>query len=205
LKTWVEKAKSQYSNIEFVRDDINVELKKYELHEWNNIRFKILGEIRQRSLNKTLEYDCDYYFIADVDNFIYPHTLKDLVSLQLPLVAPLLKRINCDETLHQYANLHYGTDANGYYKESSEYHQIINYTIRGLFEVDVIHCTYLIRSDVIKYLTYDDGSGRHEYVIFAHSARKNGIPQYIDNRKEYGVLTMENHINKTPYLISLLK
>jgi GR25 family glycosyltransferase involved in LPS biosynthesis len=53
----------------------------------------------------------------------------------------------------------------------------------------VVHCTYLVRADIVPQITYDDGSGRHEYVIFADSARKAGIPQYIDNRQIYGYIT----------------
>jgi GR25 family glycosyltransferase involved in LPS biosynthesis len=38
-------------------------------------------------------------------------------------------------------------------------------------------------------LTYEDGTGRHEYVVFADSARKASIPQYFDNRQIYGYIT----------------
>jgi hypothetical protein len=51
-----------------------------------------------------------------------------------------------------------------------------------------VHCTYLIRSDLISELTYSDESGRHEYVIFAESARKRGVPMYLDNRQVYGYI-----------------
>ena len=33
---------------------------------------------------------------------------------------------------------------------------------------------------------YDDNSYRYEYVIFSDVLRKQKIPQYIDNRKDYG-------------------
>ena len=49
----------------------------------------------------------------------------------------------------------------------------------------VIHCTYLVRADVMADLTYEEDSVRHEYVVFSNSARKAGIPQYIDNRQVY--------------------
>ena len=53
----------------------------------------------------------------------------------------------------------------------------------------VVHCTYLVRADVIPELTYEDESDRHEYVVFSDSARKAGIPQYLDNRQVYGYIT----------------
>ena len=53
----------------------------------------------------------------------------------------------------------------------------------------MVHCTYLVRADVIPELTYEDATGRHEYVVFSDSARKAGIPQYLDNRQVYGYVT----------------
>ena len=53
----------------------------------------------------------------------------------------------------------------------------------------MVHCTYLVRADVIPELTYEDASGRHEYVVFSDSARKASIPQYLDNRQVYGYIT----------------
>jgi hypothetical protein len=38
-------------------------------------------------------------------------------------------------------------------------------------------------------LSYEDESGRHEYVIFSDVARKAAIPQYLDNRQVYGYIT----------------
>lgn len=55
-----------------------------------------------------------------------------------------------------------------------------------------MHCTYLVRREVLDRVCYDDGSGRYEYVIFSDSLRKSGIPQYIDNRRIYGKLTFSD-------------
>ena len=60
--------------------------------------------------------------------------------------------------------------------------------VRGVVEVPVVHCTYLVRVDVIPKLTYEDETGRHEYVVFSDSARK-AHPQYLDNRQVYGYIT----------------
>ena len=45
---------------------------------------------------------------------------------------------------------------NGYYKDCDQYFWILNRWVRGLFEMPVVHCTYLIRRDVIDRLTYID-------------------------------------------------
>jgi hypothetical protein len=56
---------------------------------------------------------------------------------------------------------------------------------------------------MLKKLYYLDQTDRHEYVIFAESARKNKVPQYLDNRKVWGCLTLsenaegcENYLNQ---------
>jgi hypothetical protein len=36
----------------------------------------------------TLQRHCDWYFVVDVDNFIKPNTLLDLVSTRLPHRRP---------------------------------------------------------------------------------------------------------------------
>ena len=54
----------------------------------------------------------------------------------------------------------------------------------------VVHCTYLIRAACLPALSYIDASARHEYVIFSESARKAGVPQYLDNRQVYGYLSL---------------
>lgn len=100
-----------------------------------------------------------------------------------------------------YSNYHHEIDANGYFADSPQYYWLLNQSIKGVVEVKVIHCTYLVRCDAIPYLTYDDGSGRYEYVIFSDSARKAGVPQYPDNRQIYGYLTLEETPARSAMLI----
>jgi glycosyltransferase involved in cell wall biosynthesis len=64
-------------------------------------------------------------------------------------------------------------------------HLDIHRWIRG---VEMPASTYLVRADVLSDLTYEGGTQRHEYVIFSKSARKQGTPQYLDNRQVYGFL-----------------
>lgn len=55
----------------------------------------------------------------------------------------------------------------------------------------VVHCTYLVRVDVIPSLTYQDDSERYEYLVFSDVARKRGITQYLDNRSIYGYILFD--------------
>jgi SAM-dependent methyltransferase len=103
-------------------------------------------------------------------------------------VAPLLRSV--DES-SRYSNFHADIDGNGYFRDCQQYDWILSQAITGVFELPVVHCTYLIRADVIPALDYEDDSARHEYVIFSDRARRNGIPQYYDNRQLYGYLTLD--------------
>jgi len=187
LKAWVERVRPLYGAIEMDDADVPERVENYAVHEWNAERFKVLAKIRQNSLQKTHQYDCAYYFTADVDNFLRPCTLKELVALGLPIVAPFLRSVDPNS---RYSNYHADIDDNGYFKECQQYEWIWSQAISGVFELPVVHCTYLIRADTISKLDYDDGSGRHSYVIFSDCARRRGIPQYYDNRQLYGYLTL---------------
>ena len=186
LREWVDKVGHLYAGVEFDASVVAERVEQFREHEWNATRFKVLGRIRNLSLRRTLDLGCDFYFVVDVDNFIRPGTLRELVALDLPIVAPLLRAIN---PATFYSNYHAEVDARGFHKSTDQYHWILNRHVRGIVEVPVVHCTYLVRSDVISGLSYEDTTGRYEYLIFSDSARKAGVPQYLDNRQVYGYLT----------------
>jgi GR25 family glycosyltransferase involved in LPS biosynthesis/glycosyltransferase involved in cell wall biosynthesis len=183
LRDWVGRVGRFYHAVEFDASDVAERVEQYREHEWNATRFSVLGRIRGESMRRVQELGCDFYFVADVDNFIRPGTLRELVALDLPIAAPLLRSIDPGAF---YSNYHAETDDAGYYRNCDQYQWILNRHVRGVIEMPVVHCTYLVRADVIPELSYADGSGRHEYVVFSESARKAGIPQYLDNRQVYG-------------------
>jgi hypothetical protein len=107
-----------------------------------------------------------WYFVADCDNFICPNMIESLIKFNLPVVAPLLYSDN------NYSNYHADIDDNGYYKDCNLYYQLFQREIKGLVQVPVVHCTYLIRPDILPLISYDDDSNRYEYVIFSDNLRK---------------------------------
>ena len=196
LRDWVARVGHLYHSVEFDASNVAEQVEQYREHEWNATRFNVLGRIRNQSMRRAHELGCDFYFVADVDNFIRPATLRELVALDVPIAAPLLRSISPERF---YSNYHAEIDSSGYFKGCDQYFWILNRHVRGIFEVPVVHCTYLVRSDVIPELTYEDESKRHEYVVFSDSARKAGIPQYFDNRQIYGYITFgegdEQHVS----------
>lgn len=185
LKSWVEQVQHLYLEVFFDDTDVEEQVQQYKQHEWNCTRFKVLGKIRQDSVRWAYERN-SHYFVADCDNFIKPHTIEALLDTKLPIVAPFLK---CADNAF-YSNYHANIDENGYFASDSRYYAILGQEIKGLIDVPVVHCTYLIRSEVLHTVCYDDASYRYEYVIFSDCARKAGVSQYIDNRQVYGRVTM---------------
>lgn len=191
LRDWLARVGHLYAHAEFDATNVDVKVEQFGAHEWNAQRFQVLGHIRNVSLQAAKTHGCDYYFVADVDNFIRPCTLRELVALRLPIVSPLLRSIVPGAF---YSNYHAEIDVNGYFRNCDQYQWILNRWVRGVVEVPVVHCTYLVRTDVIDQLTYLDGSDRYEYVVFSDSARKASVPQYVDNRQIYGYVTFgEGH------------
>lgn len=185
LKDWIKRVEHLYLEIFFDDSDVEEQVQQYKQHEWNCTRFKVLGKIRQDSVHWAYTRD-SHYFVADCDNFIKSHTIKSLLDTKLPIVAPFLK---CAESSY-YSNYHANVDVNGYFVGEPLYYSIFKQEIKGLIDVPVVHCTYLVRNEVLSTVCYDDESYRYEYVIFSDCARKARICQYIDNRELYGRVTM---------------
>jgi hypothetical protein len=186
LRDWYKKWNSKWK-IHFDESSIDPELSKIDNHDWDYGRFKILGDIRQKSVEFAKDQGADY-FVADIDNIVGPDTIASLRRTNLPVIAPLLRTPEWGA----YSNFHADIDDNGYYKSHDIYLKLLNQEIKGIVEVPVVHCTYFIKNEYLEHVKYDDFSGRFEYVIFSDSLRKAEIPQYLDTRKCYGIITFSS-------------
>ena len=189
LRDWLAENGGRYAAVDFDDSDLPTRVEGMAVHDWNATRLRMIRAIREVTLAKVAEHRCDFLLAIDVDNFVLPSTLRELVALDLPIVAPLVREALAGA---RYANYHARIDAAGYHLETPRYDEILHRRITGLIELPVVHCTYLVRADVVPRLTYEDGSERFDYVIFSDSARRAGIPQYIDNRQVYGYLTLHD-------------
>jgi hypothetical protein len=192
---------NEYASVYYDDTDITDELKKYSNHEWNVLRFHILGKIRQESIQHAMILNA-HYFVVDCDNFIIPSTLENMMkNKNMGIVSPLLKIGYTDTIINEvyknsykensvhYSNYHYNVDENGYYNSHPNYYSILNDNVKGLTKVCCVHCVYLIPNKYLSSVCYNDNSNRYEYVIFSHTMRRYSIPQYIDNTEKYGYLT----------------
>ncbi len=186
LETWSKSVEGQkYARIDLVNHEMELD-EDNRPHAWTKDRFKCLAQIRDGSLQKALEYQCEYYFVVDCDNFIRPSTLKYLIAENKPIIAPLLHGI--PHKHDGYSNFFCKVSESGYMVKSAKYNELIDRKKVGTFKVPVVHCTYLIKSEYIPQLDYTDGSDHHEFIIFSRNARKKGIDQFICNKESFGVL-----------------
>jgi len=193
-----------WRGIFFEDDDIDVPVQDYGIHEWNPTRFKALAALRQDGINQAIFWEADFYYTCDVDNFVMPHTLKQLVSHNQPVVAPLIRYAMGKEDHAPYANYHNIVTPSGYYQENPAYYSILNGQVRGLIQCDVVHCTYLLRKDILRKVKYADGTDDYEYVIFSRNLREKKITQYLDNTELYGYLTLDEDVDACKYWMNRL-
>ena len=220
LEEWIEEHGDKYKGLIYNGEDVPEKVEKYDVHFWNGERFRVLGKIRQESMNQALLTDCEYYFVVDTDNFLFPETLKELVKLDLPIVAPFLRYAvalgeNADTPVEAakreghmsryYSNYHDKVDDFGSIIAEDIYYKILNQEVKGLIECMCVHCTYLIKREYLSELNYLEQSDRWEYMVFSNSARDKGITQYIDNRTIYGVLTLSENIGASRWWFNYLK
>ena len=149
----------------FDDSDLETNIQQYGVHEWNSTRFKALGKIRNESVDFAGREGHHFYVVCDVDNFVLPHTIRKLVSLNLPVVAPFLKYAPApdEETHGYYSNYHLLTNQNGYYLDDMRYYQVWRQEVTGHIICDVVHCSYVIRADVLPFVDYTDGFYRPIY------------------------------------------
>ena len=183
----------EFKSIHFDKSDINPLLAGYRNHEWNATRWDALARIREDSINAFRKSGNSYYFVSDVDNFIVPETLEKLISLDLPIVAPMLTCSNQKPEYEKarYSNFHSKIDAEYNFIHDDQYSQILDRQIKGVFEVPLVHCTYLIKKEHAQQLSYLEPHGNWEYRNFSISAHKAKVPQYIDNSFHYGNVNFE--------------
>ena len=172
--------------------DLDTPVQDFGVHEWNPTRFKVLADLREDGINEAIFWKVDFYYTVDVDNFTMPFTLKTLVGYNLPVVAPML--LSADPEQNAYSNFHNVATPNGYFMDNDAYYRILKQQVTGLIKCDVVHCSYLIRKDVLSKVSYQDGTEDYEYVIFSRELRRLGIPQYLDNTQVYGYLSTRENV-----------
>lgn len=199
LEAWLARTGSQYNSVFYNNDSCDPVLRTIGVHDWEDRRrFTVLNRLREESVQYAIGIESDFYFVADCDNWLLPHTLRALVALNFPVVAPFLRH---NDLVRLYSNFHNKVTADGWYEHDPGYAPIWRQEVRGLIEVECVHCTYLVRWDVLPKVYYEDPDypkrgNRYDYVVFSEAMRKQGIPQFLDNREIYGWLTLDEQVGE---------
>jgi len=189
LESFISKHGNKYASVHYDSSSIDDKIKSYKEHEWNSQRFNVLSKIRQESIDYAIKLNA-HYFVSDCDNFIAKNVIESLYNdRSLGVIGPMLHKTKSA----YYSNFHNVVDSDGYFQGNEMYYKILDRSVKGKIQVDVIHCTYFIDNRLLSSVSYDDGSNRHEYVVFSDNLRKIGVNQYLDNSKFYGFLFLENN------------
>lgn len=134
----------------------------------------------------------------DADVFLSrPSTLRELIALNVPIVAPMLQSDGL------YSNFWGGMTPEYYYQRTDEYKSIYSYERRGQFNVPMVHSAVLVnlndkRSDTLtfnktilgQHFSLDEDNlskiPTDDIIIFALSANYSQIPLKISNKRIYG-------------------
>src|SRR5438128_7506169 len=61
LRDWICKLGHEYAKIYFDDTDVDEPIEQFKQHEWNYTRFRILGAIRQDSVDWAMEHNSHYF------------------------------------------------------------------------------------------------------------------------------------------------
>jgi len=112
-----------------------------------------------------------------------PHVLQMLLdSKDKGVIAPMLVSNT------RYSNYHAKVDANGYCLDDPLYDDLLYKRVKGQIAVPVVNGIYFVNHALLPKLKYSDGTRRDSYVIMCDALRKQGIPQYLDNRQFHGTI-----------------
>jgi SAM-dependent methyltransferase len=188
LEAWLRRVRDDYARCIYDSSPLTLAASDSNPHDWSPANLRRIATVRTESLEKFKNDPTDYYFVVDVDNFLAPFALPELVRRREPIVAPMLDTLPLETD--PYSNFFGACDDHGYAAYSPVYDTIRTRAVRGALQVPVVHCTYLIERSVIErgLVKYVDGSGRYEFVIFSDSARKSGVRQILVNDRRYGYL-----------------
>jgi hypothetical protein len=116
-------------------------------------------------------------------HLLEPYTLQTLLdSKEKGVIAPMLT------SQTRYSNYHTKVDTNGYCLDEPMYDDLLYKRVKGQIAVPVVNGIYFVHHKFLSQIFYTDGTKRDSYVIMSDNLRKKGIPQYLDNRRDYGTI-----------------
>ena len=194
LRTWTSSVKNLYHSIDIkIVDAPRVFDKSSGVMEWTDRRFAHIMRLKEAGLERARAMWADYAWLLDADALITnPLTLRNMIRFGFTVSAPMLKSVGL------YANFWAGMNENYYYSRTDDYLPILERKELGCHEVPMIHSSILInlRRVESQYLTFSPDkmvnydAPNDDIIVFALSAKFNGVPLYVCNDVPYGYIML---------------
>ncbi|XP_071446637.1 glycosyltransferase 25 family member [Hetaerina americana] len=193
LKKWLNAVQSSYhwANVVLSTSVPNRFPDEKGPAHWSNSRFDNVIRLREEALETARKLWADYLWFLDCDTFLINNqTLRNLMSKQLTVVAPMLKSDG------MYANFWCGMTDDYYYQRTDEYKPILNRERKGCFDVPMVHSSVLIdlRHEASLSLSFKpqnlagyDGPN-DDIIVFAQSVKASGTTLNVCNDEVYGYI-----------------
>lgn len=124
-----------------------------------------------------------HFCTTQANYMLEPHVLQMLLdSKDKGVLAPMLVSNT------RYSNYHAKVDANGYCADDPLYDDLLYKRVKGQIAVPVVNGVYFVNHALLPKMKYTDETRRGAYVIMSDALRKQGIPQYLDNRQFHGTI-----------------
>lgn len=192
LKEWLDNVENLYNQVNvFLNDTQGGYEGEQNTQDWPDARFHSVMQIKEEAFDFARAIWADFIFFVDADNMLEnPDVLTALMKYKKTIVAPMLL------SLGRYSNWWGDMSDDFYYKRSPDYMDILNREKTGLFEVPMVHSTFLVdlrrrEGSILSYKRvretypgpYDD------IIIFAYNARNHGVKMWLSNEAYFGKLT----------------
>ncbi|XP_039763256.1 procollagen-lysine,2-oxoglutarate 5-dioxygenase 1 isoform X3 [Pararge aegeria] len=154
------------------------------------------GEARNIAKGRCVNTECDYLLSIDSLSRVDPSTLRYLITTGYDVVAPLLLR-----TGQSWSNFWGAINSAGYYARSTDYMDIVNRKIIGIWNVPFIANIYLINMELFRKESLKEVSYLKDELdadmAFCSELRDHGVMMHVSNEKVLGHL-----INPESYDVS---
>lgn len=194
LQEWIDNVKTFYHDVDvYLNDTKGGYPTEKSTMDWPVDRMGFLMNLRQEGLQYARRIWSDYVFFVDADNLLEnDQVLTTLMRYRKTVVAPMLI------SLGRYSNWWGDMTENLYYLRSADYMEILNRQKVGLFQVPMVHSTFLVdlRRSESRFVSYRINVESYktqpipfdDIIVFAYNARANGVKFWLSNEQDFGKL-----------------
>jgi len=188
-------------HIQASTDKLDLIKSTFPIGQYIDVTFNDVNELpeietKNEAIQVFLSTNCEYFFYIDAAiSITRPSILKDLLSLNKKMTAPLLAEFKKEEgrlaKILYKANFWGATDSNGWYARSYDYFKIIERKIKGCFVSPYVNYCYLCKRICFEqtekpYLTEFTMDVAESDMVFCRNLTYARILFHLDNRFDYG-------------------